>query len=225
METKETACSCDSLGKAGRSLALLFKAALRALAEEDAVLAKAFSQGMFTAGEFYRGANQGLAYWVGETELVYAIYKAWIPLVRVRWEAPKPVYPGTAKRADLAVFDDDAATKVKWIFEAKWWNQTGARQKWALDEDIRKLLSSVANEGRFLVAFWWTTSDHLVLDRKDVDDYCREVRIRRLAMVDLVYLDSFSTDWSPDSGKSRMPNGLFAVAVLKVDSVQTLEDG
>ena len=222
MGLNETTWSCHFIEE-GRELELLFKAALRGLAEEDASLARAFSQGMLRAGEFYTAASQGLAYWVGETQLVYQVYKAWIPLVRVRWEAPDPVYLDTTKRADLAVFGDAPSAKVKWVFEAKWWNQnsqTSTKQHQALDRDVNKLLSTTPSGGRFLLAFWWATATTLPSDCLEVEQYCQGSCSQESAMVTPVFLGSFHTDWTPDKGKSRVVDGLFVLAALKVDHRQ-----
>jgi hypothetical protein len=70
----------------------LFRAALRALEAENGMLAAAFQAAPEGLKPFYARSNLGLAHWVYETQLVYTIFKAWIPLRRTRWESP--IYEG-----------------------------------------------------------------------------------------------------------------------------------
>jgi hypothetical protein len=200
----------ESVHEADESLVRLFRVALRALAEADASLAKAFSHGMIGAGGFYGGVNHGLAYAVYEPQIVCEIFKAWMPHVRVRWESS--VYPGTNRRADLAVFDDDLGTNVRWVFEAKWWGRSTKTMLDVLRADIKKLGEcDPGAKRRFLLTFWWTEDSGPAHSRAlaDVEDFCR-----KHPMVQTRYTGSIPTDCVAATDR----RGAFTVAVLEVMS-------
>lgn len=96
----------------------LCNAAIFALREEDASLSKAFAKIPQNFKDFYSDSNQGLAYEVFETALVYIIFKSWIPLAPTAWE--DNYEDDSHKKADLVVYDKETQ-KAKYIFEAKWW--------------------------------------------------------------------------------------------------------
>src|ERR1019366_8088020 len=111
----------------------LLDSAATSLANEDEALKKAFDNAKMPS--FYAGVNHGLAYAVFETQLVYAIFKSWIPMANVEWESK--AYEGSPYRADLAVCDDGSNTPSL-VFEAKWWNfdfRYSNRQNAAIDAD------------------------------------------------------------------------------------------
>lgn len=170
----------------------LARVAMRALEAENAALAAAYAQGNYRFPEYYRDANQGLAYWVAETNLIYEIYKAWIPLIRVRWEAP--AYPGSNQRADLAVYDDDGGESPLWVFEAKWWGRSTARILDALLSDLEKLaMCHQSAQRRFLMTFWWAenTDDARRRSTEDIKDFCRKNPVATLR-----FMGGFPTDCS-----------------------------
>jgi hypothetical protein len=191
-------------------LVRLMRIAVRALQEENASLARAFSQGSYSFDAFYRPANHGLAYWVTEPHLVYEVYKAWMPFVRVRWEAP--VYPNSQKRADLAIYRDDAGEEPLWAFEAKWWGRNSPKVLDALALDIAKLASChVKTERLFLMTFWWASSTdvHRTRSRAEIEQFCStrpHVRLR--------FLGAFPTDCA---GERATTNAEFTTALLEID--------
>jgi len=200
----------ESVQEADESLVCLFRVALRALAEADAGLAKTFSHGMIGAGGFYRRENHGLAYAVYEPQIVCEIFKAWIPHVRVKWESA--VYPGTKRRADLAVFDDDLGANVRWVFEAKWWGRNTEATLDTLRLDIKKLGEcNPRAKRRFLLTFWWTEDSGPAHSRAlaDVGDFCGKHPV-----VEIRYVGSIATDCVAAADR----RGVFTVAVLEVMS-------
>jgi hypothetical protein len=170
----------------------LSRVAVRALERENSSLAAAYAQGSYSFPNYYRDANQGLAYWVAETHLVYEIYKAWIPLVRIRWEAP--VYPDSNERADLAVYEQDDGKEPVWVFEAKWWGRNSAKVLDALSSDLDKLSRcNPKTQRRFLMTFWWAENTDLARERsrRDIDAFC----VSNLK-AKLKFLGGFPTDSS-----------------------------
>ncbi len=186
-------------------LVLLLRLAVRALAEEDASLARAFAQGMVEASTFYGGRNHGLAYCVYETQIVYQVFKSWLPHERVRSEYA--AYREAQKRADLVVLDDQ--DRPRWVFEAKWWGRDTSRMRACLETEIAKLGScSSAAARKFLLTFWWTeNADAAGVAQAEVDAFCT-----RNDGVHLRYTDSFPTDCAASASR----RGLFTVALLEV---------
>lgn len=214
MTNRSPTAFLENVYETDESLVLLFRVALRALAEADASLAKAFSHGMIGASGFYGGVNQGLAYTVYETQIVYEIFKAWIPHVRVSWESG--VYAESGRRADLAVFDDDLGREVRWAFEAKWWGRSTKKVLGALGADIEKLgKCDPGAKRRFLITFWWVEdsgSSHANA-QQEVKRFCEAD-----GRVQLKYTGSIPTDCvaSPDR------RGVFTVAILEVVKLPAL---
>ncbi|MEP7124129.1 MAG: hypothetical protein ABJE95_24595 [Byssovorax sp.] len=151
----------DSFGlEADTYLMRLLRAAAEALQSEEHVLNKAFERG---SAAFYGGVNQGLAYHLYETTLVYLIFKSWLPLTEVVWDAHKARGYGGAM--DLVVFNEH---KPRYAFEAKWWNYGKAEV--LFEHDISKLrhFKSQQDARGFLITFWWASADKL-------DAYSRKV--------------------------------------------------
>ena len=92
----------------------LMELARSALARENSELEAAFASGN---AEFYGKCAHGLSYWVFEQNLVYLIFKTWIPHSLVEWESP---YPHSSEKADLVIFSKPH--EPRFVFEAKWWN-------------------------------------------------------------------------------------------------------
>lgn len=161
----------------------LFEAAVRELEDEDQRLFRAFGR----AGKWKDEQCQGLAYWVYEHNLVFPIFRAWLPLVyRVIWdedlhrlmkdgrrrdgtcEADRSGQTARTERRfiDLAVEPTEGAPR--WLFEAKWWAYGDA--KTVLGKDIGRLRSSQCNGGAgYLLTFWYGAADALAKDLRDAD--------------------------------------------------------
>lgn len=175
-------------------LALLMAAASRALHAEDRDLKRAFE---LCPSPSRDERNQGLGYWVFETTLVYAIFKAWLPLCEVTWEH---AYEGSGQKADLSVKDGDAT----WIFEAKWWPNTQKATMASLHADIEKMRRR--QQGRsFLLTFWTSPSSAWDEERKDVVSIGKEG-------VSLRYVARFNTDVKNTRGKDE---SYFALALFE----------
>jgi hypothetical protein len=134
----------------------LLRAAAKALQCEEHLLNKAFSAGN---ADFYGGVNQGLAYHLYETTLVYLVFKSWLPLTEVVWDAHKARGYGGAM--DLVVFDGH---HPRYAFEAKWWNY--GRAEVLFEHDISKLrhFKSQQEARGFLITFWWGSADKIDAD-------------------------------------------------------------
>lgn len=134
----------------------LLHEAFEAVRLENENLRSAFEQA--TDGAFYDGINRSLAYTVFETNLAYSVFKRWIPMARVRWEAQ---YPGSARRADLVVYNDLDPGKEDWVVELKWWPNEHSKTLGILAADLEKMRAWKGVKGRVLLGFWFSPdSDH-----------------------------------------------------------------
>jgi hypothetical protein len=204
-------------------LVRLLRVAVKALAAEDRLFRRAFCAARDQDRGFYADENQGLAYWVFETQLVYTIFKSWIPLARVRWEghtySDSPRYS-----ADLAVFPDkfEGSAHPCMVFEAKWWNKSFERclkQRRAIDRDVKKILGTRATICSFLLAFWWDTQGDLRSSVAEVERYCSRACRLPGQTAKLVFQDAFPSRFCDGEPRTPVADGLFAMAALRVDSI------
>jgi len=188
----------DDLGKFSRKTAQLMVVAAHALRAMDASLNAAFVASRPLRREKLIEWNEGLAYHVFETTLVYEVFKAWLPISSVHWE---PRYEGgSQKRADLVVVDDGS----KRIFEFKWWLSNNKMVLKGLRQDVDKLRKVRDNTvERILVGLWWGWNWEQ--DQKDIER-------ANLPNAPLAWLARFPTH------VQKRDNSYFAVAGLLVDS-------
>jgi hypothetical protein len=140
--------------------------ALGALEAEDRRLALAFEQGGNRGGADF---NRGLAYWVFEHNLVYEIFKAWLPVLEAHWEVQ---YQESREKADLVIFEGGTPVAV---IETKWWMNNHQKTLAALDADVTKLRGW--NRGtplRVQLGFWYSrnSDEQWEQDISDVRKYC-----------------------------------------------------
>lgn len=174
-----------------------------ALQLEDQALSLAFAQ----ARQHKHPCNRGLGYTVFESNLVYAIFKSWLPLAEVYWEFP---YPGSSEKADLVVCEGGEPFIV---LEAKWWMNSWKRTRDVLDSDVRKLLSwSQPIAKRVLLAFWYSrdTPNDWSKDLEDVNAYCE---VQGEAFLRPIFVSRFATDCVASLGS----NAYFAAAAVTVE--------
>lgn len=164
----------------GELLTRLLPAALDALHKENQSLADAFGHADPRILEMYRkpphaslASNEGLAYWLFETTLVYSIFKSWIPLAHTVWEDRYP--ERSEQKVDLMVRPIVGDFGATWGFEAKWCRPANDASTFWLHHDAMKLLLSRAFGERFVFAFW-----HSPLARwaADTDGFQRTCAIR-----------------------------------------------
>lgn len=149
----------------------LFLCAALALLEEDRRLYAALG-----VREFYSNKARGLAYWVFEHNLVYALFRAWAPWYDVVWDELLPTGEPAAKSQTRLNQDAAAAVepprshsgqamrefidlRVNWsrsestlLFEAKWWNRTSD----ALSADLERLgRRSAMGYECYQLVFWY----------------------------------------------------------------------
>lgn len=193
--------------------AALLPRATRALWEEDRRLAEAFAASPVS----HATASHGLAYWVFENALVYAIFKDWLRFGDAAQEFPYPRAPSKkdpAKKApttwaDLVVLD---GRKPRLACEAKWWGSEKAKVTNALKADIAKLLLWPAFTRKLLLTFWHSPASDDDKDKKQVEKFATAVTS---AVVRPLYLGRFDTDFEPTRGKSVHRFSMAALTVTK----------
>ena len=164
-------------------VARLFSLAVAALRKEDASLTKARARAGTWSRSRRKSYAQGLAYWVFESTLVYAVFKAWSKAGKdVEWEWPYGRSGNgdprgrdregehSAQKADLVLFSQDTPTAV---FEFKWWHDDRAKTRKAIWDDINKLRAwtgapTAPGPQTFLIAMWYSPKDDREKDRQDV---------------------------------------------------------
>lgn len=205
----------------------LFEAAARELEEEDQRLFRAFGR----AGKWKNEQCQGLAYWVFEHNLVFPIFRAWLPLVyQVTWdecvhkrrngekrEASRKVEAsgGTGRKErgreyiDLVVVPSEGAPP--WLFEAKWWASGDAKA--VLGKDADRLRPPRADKGEgYLLTFWYGSDDELAQDLANAERDAKELRL------DMLFVGVFPTHvytWWNEQEKRSGP-GYFALVAFRV---------
>jgi hypothetical protein len=129
----------------------LLKAAALALEDEERTLHTAYMAGNIVYPGFHqrRNVNEGLAFRLYETSIMYVIYKAWLPRVPVAWDYERGAVRGAI---DLVVLDTVDHDRALWAFEAKWWNRE-SDEKW-LVADFDKLAAYEASR-RLVLALWF----------------------------------------------------------------------
>jgi hypothetical protein len=175
----------------------LMTIAAHALRAADAALNAAFlaSRALRTGQITW---NEGLAYPVFETTVVYEVFKAWLPIASVHWEVRYE--GGSQKQADLVV-----EGKSTMVFEFKWWLSNQAKALGCLQEDVNKLREWPGpGVERILVALWWGW---------DWDQDRRDIEAARVEHADLAWLSRFPTH------VRQHTDAYFALAGLSVDSL------
>lgn len=209
------------------ALRQLFEAAVRELEEEDQRLFRAFGR----AGKWKDEQCQGLAYWVFEHNLVFPIFRAWLPLVhRVTWDEcihrrkdgrqresslDVEVSGGTGRKErgreliDLVVEPSEGAPP--WLFEAKWWAYGKAES--VLGEDANRLRPPVAGDGQgYLLTFWYGADGELARDLERAAADATELRLEMLFVG--VFPTHVYTWW--DKHDKKEGTGYFALVVFGV---------
>jgi hypothetical protein len=198
----------------------LLHEALVALRREDSDLRGLFENSPCS----YADVSHGLAYWLFETTIVYVIFKSWILIADVVWEAgypanvdmrPRPPEknPGNHATCDLRIVGSEENRPDLW-FEAKWWwNMTRERLN-ELNNDVGRLRRQCAeredNDRGFLISFWpsWT-EDHWATDKDALKGTQGNADIG-----DLIYFGLFPTHHT--EADKQDPRGYFAMAVFEV---------
>jgi hypothetical protein len=122
----------------------LLPIAMHALQAEYQRLALAFHQRPGPVDD----VAPGLSYRAYEQILQYEIFKAWLPLARVDWDARCSADRGDARRLDLCVHD--GTDRIG--FELTWWGSSSQRITAARAKGVAA--DGVVNEA-YLVVFWW----------------------------------------------------------------------
>lgn len=186
----------------------LFERALCALDTEDKRLRKALQARPNSALRTSKSSH-GLGFWVFEHNLVYEVFKAWLPRADVMWECPIPGEDGEhgywdmvgdpprsnrkkPRRSgwfDLAISGDDDAISA--VFEFKWWPRLGSARK-----DLQKLAACGGEYSKFFVGFWISTD--LATDlRRGEEEYLRSANDLRTdhpdARAEYVFVGQFET--------------------------------
>lgn len=154
-----------------KPLIQLLRIAGAALHEEERALNGAFAGS--TERAFYQETPQGLAYWLYETTLVYLIFKRWVAMAPVVWDWDRGRRGGAL---DLVVRQRRARTKIRYAFEAKWWNAGGP----ALFANDDSKLQALSHGRGFVMAFWWSESSRLPKHDSAVGDFSRRAGWSRI---------------------------------------------
>jgi hypothetical protein len=168
----------------------LLPRAVRALWEEDRRLAEAFAASPVPNLQ----ANRGLAYYLFETTLVYAIFKDWLRYCDAACEVGYPDAP--TSKADLLVREGGAPTLV---CEAKWWWSNAPYGTRGLEGDIQKLLSWPDPTRKMLLTFWHSPAAR---DDEEFDHVVRFAAGLTTAIVKPLYLGRFCTDFAMTRGSA-----------------------
>ena len=167
----------------------LFEAAVRELEEEDVRLFRAFGQ----AGDWKNAQCQGLAYWVFEHNLVFPIFRAWLPLVdRVWWDedihrargeqredSNTDEEPGRRNRDYIDLQVEHEKGVPKWLFEAKWWAYGKAEA--LLSKHVARLRKArVGNDQGFLLTFWYGSTGELKSDLERAQEQAKGLDLTML---------------------------------------------
>lgn len=165
----------------------LLSVATTALYREDQLLHDAFSRRRERAGfaPALDGVDKwarGLSFWVFEHNLVFPIFRAWLPLVNdIRWDENADGIAGGARGSRFPDLRIECGTNgTAWYaFELKWWNLGRGERVLGGDADkLRKLVddhrTSMPQEGHLLGAFvlatWWGTSESIGDDFRVASD-------------------------------------------------------
>lgn len=199
----------------------ILELAASALEEEDRALERALTLGRDRSPEGYQDISRGLAYWLFETTLVYAIFKALAPRIVARWEHPCADAGG--KKADLVLFP---SASEGWVFEAKWWNDDSSKTHRAILDDVEKLEPSelatmknpLAQDGasstwrRFILFFAFGDTEKLETEWAPFDAFDQKPPLR--------FLSAFSTHiyktWPARETPRFIDTGYFAMGALEL---------
>ena len=223
--TEERGCSrwCwhDQSTKRESKLRELFEAAVRELEEEDVRLFRAFGQ----AGDWKNAQCQGLAYWVFEHNLVFPIFRAWLPLVhRVWWDedihrargeqredSNTDEKPGRRNREYINLVVEKRKGAPKWLFEAKWWAYGAAKS--LLSKDVRRLRRARAGKDQgYLLTFWYGSTGELKSDLERAQEQAKGLDLTMLFVG--VFPTHVYTWWDKQNPKSDI--GYFALVAFSV---------
>jgi len=213
-DDREVYLSPEALEEVARLdlLKTLLRGARDALKREDAELHGIFRRADPAHRTSYEGVSRGLGYHLFEANLVYTIFKSWLPVVPVEWEARYD--HAELSHIDLLAQPLGPGRRLRWGFEARWWHRSDKRGMGLFHEDARRLLADRKLDERFLLAFWISESAHWARDRREIAEACLRPQIPHHpeARITPFYLAAFHTEVAHGAGAPHY----FALAALRL---------
>ncbi len=203
----------------GGLLFRLFRTALYALKEEDALLSKAIAQAPPAFESFYAQSNHGLGHWILQTDIIYSLYRAWLPFVPLAWEKRNPLKPD---QMDLVVYADfpdiiegEQVWRPKLICEAKWWMDNSVATQRALKTDFEMMQHWESDlDKRVLIGLWYWNAEALAVDSDEFKVLRQEIASHvSIGEIEMLYLGAFPTDFNRVG--TRGDEGYFCVGFFR----------